>query len=1099
MGQHFHSIQENPNLTDKGVKSGIWFIELDETGAMKKAFWNESLQSMFGYAKDEDFPAEREDWIGRLHPEDRAGVLEAYRNAVSDGGSYDVTCRMRWRSGDYHWCHAVGQVARHEDGAPWLLGGTIAQTDIYGDKERYLSIIDSLARIYLSLYVLHLRTDQFVELGAEESVRSVVGTNGSISQHFSVIMSGIVQPEYMQDVAEFIRTDNLTERLLGQRMISYEFRGKTYGWCRCSFIPVTYDEKGSLVDVLFVVQQIDAAKKKELEQKSALETVLKKEQEYIAAEQEKFNIIGSLSGIYFCTYYIDVKNDTYKELTSLDFLQEYLANRGTASKGFRLWVETSVLEEHREEMMRFLNLESLSDRMKKRDSLSIEYRTHKMGWCQGIFTVVDRYENGDLCHVLWSSRQINEEKEREQQSRQALQDAFESADRANAAKTQFLSNMSHDIRTPMNAIIGMTAIAGAHLDDCERVEDCLKKITVSSRHLLALINEVLDMSKIESGKVDLAEEEFDLPDLIDNLITMTRPQIEEKHHSLNVAVCDVQHEKVIGDSLRIQQVFTNLTTNAIKYTPEGGKISISISEKPSVIPLHGCYEFVFEDNGIGMSEEYLPHLFEPFVRANSSQTAKIQGTGLGMPITRNIVRMMNGDIQVESSLGKGTKFTVTVFLKLQKEDTVFLPDFMDLKVLVVDDDRLSCEATCAILNELGACGEWVLCGREALDRVKSRHEQQDDYFAVFLDWKLPDMKGIDVTRGIRRIVGEDMPIVIISACDWSDIELEARGAGANAFLGKPLFRSRLVRVMEALLGDKEPEQVETLVDATAREDFKGKRVLLAEDNDLNAEIAMEILGMTGFEIEWAKDGSEAVDKMTLSQPGYYDVILMDIQMPVMNGNDAARAIRALQRPDAAKIPIFAMTANAFADDIRASMNAGMNEHIAKPLDVSQFLRVMNKWLGGRHVPEQESGDVRTHRTENYGLTRKEKEAGLHRYNHPLFKSQSYFTDICWEINLKRESIVMLQDVFHPELVGKQISYDVVMDVILRDYIPEEEQAGWLSRLSLTALKEQEEDIVFDMPMKCDGRNAVPCRLVLTCGFDAAGQIERVYVSGRRAG
>ena len=288
----------------------------------------------------------------------------------------------------------------------------------------------------------------------------------------------------------------------------------------------------------------------------------------------------------------------------------------------------------------------------------------------------------------------------------------------------------------------MTAIAGAHLDDCERVEDCLRKITVSSRHLLALINEVLDMSKIESGKVDLAEEEFDLPDLIDNLITMTRPQIEEKHHSLNVTVCDVQHEKVIGDSLRIQQVFTNLTTNAIKYTPEGGKINISISEKQSVIPLHGCYEFVFEDNGIGMSEEYLPHLFEPFVRANSSQTAKIQGTGLGMPITRNIVRMMNGDIQVESSLGKGTKFTVTIFLKLQKEDTVFLPDFMDLKVLVVDDDRLSCEATCAILNELGACGEWVLCGREALDRVKSRHEQQDDYFAVFLDWKLPDMEGI---------------------------------------------------------------------------------------------------------------------------------------------------------------------------------------------------------------------------------------------------------------------------------------------------------------------------------------------------------------------
>ncbi len=1099
MKQHIHSIWANSNSTGKHVKSGIWFMEIDAAGMMTRASWSQSLEGLLGYEDCDEFPGEREDWIGRLHPEDRAFVMETYWNTVTGRGVYDITCRLEGKSGEYHWCHAIGQTVKNESGVPWLFGGVIAETVIHKEQERYLSIIDSLARIYLSLYVLHLGTDQFVELGAEESVRSVIGTTGSIEKHFSAIMRNIVQPEYMEEIVEFVRTDNLTERLLGQRMISHEFRGKTYGWCRCSFIPVLYDEKGSLVDVLFVIQQIDAAKKKELEQKAALEAALKKEQEYIAAEQEKFNIIGSLSGIYFCTYYIDVKNDTYKEVTSLDFLQEYLANQGVASEGFRLWVETAVLEEHKEEMTDFLNLSNLSERMENRDSLSIEYRTRKMGWCQGIFTVVDRYENGDLCHVLWSSRQINEQKERELQSRRALQDAFESADRANAAKTQFLSNMSHDIRTPMNAIIGMTAIAGAHLDDCERVEDCLKKITVSSRHLLALINEVLDMSKIESGKVDLAEEEFDLPDLIDNLITMTRPQIEEKHHNLNVTVCDVCHEKVIGDSLRIQQVFTNLTTNAIKYTPDGGEIKIAISEKPSVIPGHGCYEFVFEDNGIGMSEEYLPHLFEPFVRAGNSQSAKIQGTGLGMPITRNIVRMMNGDIQVQSSLGKGTKFTVTVFLKLQSEDTECMPDFMDLNVLVVDDDRLACETSCAILGDLGVRGEWVLCGAEALERIKSRHEQHDDYFAVFLDWKLPDMEGIAVTREIRRIVGKDMPIVIISACDWSDIELEARSAGASAFLGKPLFRSRMIRVLEELLGNKEPEHIETLVDATAREDFKGKRVLLAEDNELNAEIAIEILGMTGFEVEWAKDGSEAVDKMASSQPGCYDVILMDIQMPVMNGYDAARAIRALPRPDAARIPIFAMTANAFADDIRASMSAGMNEHIAKPLDVAQFLRVMNKWLGGERTPEQDTDGGRARRTDNYGLTREEKEAGLHRYNHPLFKCQAYFTDICWEINLNRESIVMLQDVFHPELVGKQMSYEIVLDAILREYVPEPEQAGWVSRMSVAALKELADDMVFEMPMKCDGKKAVPCRIVLTRGFNAAGQIERIYLSGRREG
>ncbi len=557
-----------------------------------------------------------------------------------------------------------------------------------------------------------------------------------------------------------------------------------------------------------------------------------------------------------------------------------------------------------------------------------------------------RDEGTDHIHGLFVAADITEAKKKQEEQRQALQAAYEAANHASAAKSSFLANMSHDIRTPMNGIIGMTAIAGTHLDDRDRVADCLSKIMVASKHLLGLLNEVLDMGKIESGKIELQNEEFSLPNLVDDLISIAKPQIEAKHHEFFVSVRGIEHENVIGDSQRIQQVFLNLLSNAIKYTPEGGKVQMTLSEKPFHRKDLGCYEIVFEDNGIGMRREFLEHLFEPFSRAEDGRVAKIQGTGLGMTITRNIVQLMNGRIDVKSEPDKGTKFTVTIFLKLQEsEESVSDEKLIDLPILVVDDDEIACESTCDMLNELGMLGEYVLCGEDAVKYVVARHEADNDFFAVIPDWKMPGMDGLEVTREIRRQVGEDVPIIIISAYDWSEIEVSARAAGANAFLSKPLFKSRMVYLFKEILGNKKHLQNLSTLKTIQKDDFTGKRALLVEDNELNAEIAGEILGMTGLEIQYAKDGKEALDKMAGADPGYYDIVFMDIQMPIMDGYEATRAIRSLPGDYPRKVPIIAMTANAFIADIQACKAAGMDEHIAKPLDFDHLFRVLNRWLG----------------------------------------------------------------------------------------------------------------------------------------------------------
>jgi two-component system sensor histidine kinase/response regulator len=538
---------------------------------------------------------------------------------------------------------------------------------------------------------------------------------------------------------------------------------------------------------------------------------------------------------------------------------------------------------------------------------------------------------------LLTRTDITEIKE-ERKQKLLLQEALQSATSANRAKSDFLSRMSHDVRTPINAIVGMTAIAGLHMNDQKRIADCLKKITISSKLLLNLINEVLDMSKLESGKIMLTEETFKLDELLESLFIMVQSAFEAKKQKF-VIHSKVKHECLIGDVQRIQQALLNMLTNAIKYTPDKGLIQISVEEKPSVYNGYGQFEIAVTDNGIGMKPEFLSKVFEPFERSDDKAIRNIQGTGLGMAISRHIAQMMNGDILVESEYGKGSKFTMRFHVKLGGMDEYDNNLLIDLPVLVVDDDDVSCEIACENLQELGMKPEWVLSGQDAVQKVN----EGNNYFAIIIDLMMPNMNGIETTYKIRECVGPDVPIIIISAYDYSGYEIEALKAGVNGFICKPIMKSKLFHLMKKFATNKKEEEEVTIVPSIITS-FPGKRILVVEDNDLNREIAYELLQETGAEIETACDGQEAVNKVSDSPEGYYDFIIMDIQMPVMDGLEATRQIRLLDRQDIKDLPIVAMSANAFAEDVRLSLEAGMNEHIAKPIEIDRLYSVMGKWF-----------------------------------------------------------------------------------------------------------------------------------------------------------
>ena len=664
---------------------------------------------------------------------------------------------------------------------------------------------------------------------------------------------------------------------------------------------------------------------------------------------EQLAIVEALSRDYTNVYAVNEERATARIIKLEGYVTEGLKKDSTVEHNYapilEQYIRSRVHPDDQQDLSQALSLD------KVREELS------KNGEYQGSYRIVD---NGDIHHfqytylkiadndhghggfILAGFRNIDEMIRKEQEQKSVLSEALAQAQYANNAKTTFLNNMSHDIRTPMNAIIGFTSLAVTHIDNKEQIRNYLSKIMTSGNHLLSLINDVLDMSRIESGKVKIEEKETSLPEIMHDLKTIVQADVKAKQLEFYIDTLDVANETIICDKLRLNQVLLNILSNAMKYTKPGGMVSVRVIQTSEAPEGYATYEFSIKDTGIGMSREFLQHVFEPFEREQTSTVSGIQGTGLGLAITKNIVDMMGGTITVDSEEGKGSEFTVSFRFRVADSpmESQRLEQLADLRALVVDDDVNTCVSVSKMLSAIGMHPDWTTLGNEAVIRTEFALEQNEPYSAYIIDWLMPDMNGIELVRRIRRVIGDLTPIIILTAYDWSDIEEEAREAGVTAFCSKPLFLSELRSVLAAPYMDQESADEPD----TPEPRFDGMRILLVEDNELNQEIAQTILEGAGFIIDTADDGSIAVERMKEMPADTYDLILMDVQMPIMNGYQATRAIRALDDSVKAAIPIVAMTANAFEEDRKEAIDSGMNGYVAKPINIEKLMKTLEDIL-----------------------------------------------------------------------------------------------------------------------------------------------------------
>lgn len=853
------------------------------------------------------------------------------------GGYIEGDIRMKDKQGSLHYYKYYGTRIMLDLGERILI--TLKNIDDRQKSDEVNEVLSNLCQCYYSVSLFHL----------EEDLEQAIWKEGFIENRNEFPMTNLTKgyEQFVKNFVDFRDKDKmrqagskaflqstLTEE---QPVYDVDYR-RIYpdgiNWIRSRFSAAEMKD-GKPTRVIFANMNIDEQKKKELE-----------EREQIRQNFEYKNIIKGLSSFYHSVFYVDIIEGTYQAFTQRSDIEQYMYDLENYLELIQIYAEKLIHTEDQLNFIQELSPEQIRMRIDCGETIySMEYRRDYggyYGWMR-MHVILAEQIYGVPAKIILAGHNIEQEKEEAAKSRQALQAAYEAATAANDAKSDFLAQMSHDIRTPMNAIVGMTAIAGASVSDPEKVMDCLNKIDISSKHLLTLISEMLDMSKIEKGKIVLAEDPFNLSNMVSELNIMLKPAVMDKNHVIQFQMEALEHEDLVGDAGRLRQVLLNLITNAIKYTPEGGSIQVITREDSSNLPGYGNFTFIVRDNGIGMSDEFLHHIFDPFERSEEAKLLNIQGTGLGLSIAKSISNIMQGDIKVKSQLGEGTEFTLTLFLKIAEEENCYLETDQQLMVLVVDDNREECHQTCSILKNIGLDTESAFSGEEALQKAEATSNNGSSYFAAIVDWELPGMDGAVTVEGLKKILGPEVPMFILTSHDWDHIEQKAVAAGASGFIPKPAHKLKLYRHFKALV---EQNPTGHPAEDLERNPLEGAKVLLVEDNELNQEIAVELLNMAGAEVVVAPNGLIAMDIMKEAE-SYFQVILMDIRMPIMDGYTATRAIRSLNRDDTDKIPIIAMTANAFAEDVRAALDSGMNAHIAKPVDIDKITSVLKEYMRGR--------------------------------------------------------------------------------------------------------------------------------------------------------
>ncbi len=878
---------------------------------------------IFGWTRQEIRTEFDNKFLNMLHPEDRQ-LINTYVGHIQEtcgtNKISDAIYRMRGKNG-YIWVSDATSLVKTE-GSSFFQGTLTDITGFVAEKELHTEVIRSLSTIYTTIFRVELDTHYYEILTSVELMGEVAGTSGSFDAVKQEVLTAFIAPDMRGDMDKFLDLNTLVARLRDINTVAAEYKDPEGRWFQARFIVKNRDDSGAAKAVLYVARDITHEKWQEL------------------IQQER---LSALSQDYTAVFACDLCRDTMEPMRVKDY--SHFSRESAHTACFSEWVryscENIIVKESIPDYSEVFERHYLMKYLTEHHMLLSKHRVRPNGAGQQYFEVrvVPYYHDENSFQVVWAFRSIDDIIQKEKKQQEQLTLLLAAAEQSNKAKTTFLNSMSHDIRTPMNAIIGFTALAQTHIDNAEQVQDYLTKISTSGTHLLSLINDILDMSRIESGSVKLEEAPVHIPDVLHDLRTMIQGLINAKNQNLYIDTQDVQHEDIIADKLRLNQVLINIVGNAVKFTPVGGDIMVRLSEKPCALKQYTTYEFSIKDTGIGMSEEFVEHIFDAFSREYSATVSGIQGTGLGMAITKNIVDMMGGRIEVHSKQGRGSVFTVTIDVRLASEPVIYtpIPELLGARVLVVDDDIDTCRSVCKMLRSIEMRPDWTASGREAILRAQDAAELKDEYRVYIVDYLMPDMNGIEAVRRIRRTVGAEVPIIILTAYDWSAFEQEAREAGVTAFVAKPIFMSEL----RAVLTNPTAASETAAAPKAGKYDYSGRRVLVVEDNELNREIATAILEETGMEIDCAVDGIEAVEIINRVPADRYDLILMDIQMPRMDGYTATREIRTLRDNKKANIPIVAMTANAFEEDKKKAIETGMNAHLIKPISIDSIAAVLD--------------------------------------------------------------------------------------------------------------------------------------------------------------